>query len=187
MTPSTARGEQCEQAGWARAKGAIFQHGLCRRFPSPPRAGGLPGSSPCPQGCAGSEGSSWKGKDWAGLTRYLISPQATLRIRPWPRAPAAGSAARQDCLSPGLSTPAAFWCLINDRRKYKINKKRFCPLMRCMQEGSGQNSRKWGLWRIAAARDLIYSWYTPALAATIRKRFYEWEYLYKRECNMEGR
>lgn len=165
----------------AAAKGP-FPARLCWCLPNPHhRHGRFPGSSCTPTAVLGVRAAPGTrqqrtGRVW-GVSAITIT--TAHRVRPWRVFPAR--------LSPGLSTPAAFWCLINDRRKYKINKKRFCPLMRCMQEGSGQNSRKWGLWRIAAAQDLIYSSYTPAFAATIRKRFYEWEYLYKRECNMEGR
>lgn len=183
MTPVQHR-EHVWACWAAAAKGPFPARAVPLPTIHPAQAREIPRQLLYPHGCAGSEGSPWynTGKDWASLKSFCYHHNHGRQDSALARVPS-----QAGLLSPGLSTPAAFWCLINDRRKYKINKKRFCPLMRCMQEGSGQNSRKWGLWRIAAAQDLIYSWYTPAFAATIRKRFYEWEYLYKRECNVEGR
>lgn len=52
-----------------------------------------------------------------------------------------------------LSTLKIFWCLINDRRKNKINKKRFCNIMQCMQQGSGKE-----LQEIRALTNSFCSW-----------------------------
>lgn len=45
----------------------------------------------------------------------------------------------QDCLNTwDLSTLKILWCLIKARRKYKLNKKRFCNIMEFMHQGSGK-------------------------------------------------
>lgn len=162
MTPSTAPGGACVSTLAEPVPKGPFSSTDCAGVSHPHQGDrGIPRQLPVsPQLCREWEQLLvWDRKRLGEFEQiFNIIINTALRIRPWPCVPAAGCTARQNCLSPGLNTPAAFWCLINDRRKYKINKKRFCPLMRCMQEGSGQNSRKWGLWRIAAARDLIYSW-----------------------------